>query len=425
MNTPQRAPAPRGGPAVGPWIALLAALASAPALAQAPVLAGHLRAQTLAVRAADIGPLAGSARVEPATDARPRGSTALEGEVRLAGKGLSAIVTLQRQRSQGGGAADDAVINELQASGGIDAWQFSAGRKIVGWDVGYAWRPNDVVQQEPRRTLLSSTAEGRPLLMAEHFDARTAWSAVWVNPGSSRQRRGADEPALALRAFHQDGAVDWHGFARWGARTGGSLGAAAAWVAADALELHASLRWVDEVDTRVSTAQGAALAHGDPWQPAAARHVAQALVGGTWTAASQVSLLAEAWWDGSAPASRSWRDWRERNHALSVLAAQGTAPVAAVAGNLRWQASAYGAAANLHPANAFVRLSWTHEAWQPALDLLWHPADGGRQWTAALAWQGDRWRLEGGWRQAAGPADAVLMQVPTRRSAWLASTWAF
>lgn len=405
------------------WVFIfLAELVAVPALAQAPALAGHLRAQAIGVRAAERGPLAEAATLEPATDARPRSSTALLGEVRLAAWGVSAIVTLQRERRSGGGTVDGTVVNELQASGGGDAWQFSAGRKIVGWDVGYAWRPNDVVQQEARRTLISTTAEGRPLLMAEHFGARTAWSLVWVNPGTSRQRRGADEPAMALRAFRQDGAVDWHGFARWGRRTGGSVGAAAAWVADEALELHASLRWAQEADTLVSALPGGSLARSDPWQHAAMRHVTQVLVGGTWTTSSQISLLAEAWWDGAAPTSHTWVDWRERN---LKLVGQGMAPTAAVAGNLRWQASAFGAAANLHRANAFARLSWRHEAWQPSLDLLWHPTDGGRQWTVALAWQGDRWRVEGGCRQTDGPVASLFRQLPTRRSAWLASSWPF
>ena len=45
--------------------------------------------------------------------------------------------------------------------------------------------------------------------------------------------------------------------------------------------------------------------------------------------------------------------------------------------------------------------------------------------TASLAWQGDRVRIDAGWRESGGPADAVLAQLPTRRTAYLAATWAF
>jgi hypothetical protein len=393
----------------------------------APAVSGQLRAEALAPRVADAGPLAAAAALDSDRSDLPRSSQALQGEWRLAGHGLTAVATLRQQRPYGGGASK-AWFNELQASGGSDNWQFSAGRKIVGWDVGYAWRPNDVVQQEARRTLLSTTPAGRPLLMAEHYTADVAWSAVWVNPGASRQRRGGSEPALALRAYRQAGAVDWHGFARWGVRTRGSLGAAAAWVASDALELHASARWVDDTDV-LAPAAGSDAAAGtlltrSPWQPAQARRAGQWLVGGTWTHASQLSLLAEAWWDGTAPSPDQWRKWRGRNLALASLA--GTpAPMAAVAGNLRWQADAFGAAGNLQRANLYARASWTRDAWKPELDVLLHPSDRGALWTAALGWQGDRWRLDTGWRQAAGPARSVLMRLPTRRMAWLAATWAF
>ena len=101
------------------------------------------------------------------------------------------------------------------------------------------------------------------------------------------------------------------------------------------------------------------------------------------------------------------------------------APAAAVAGNLAWQANAFSAASSLRQSNLFTRLSWQHEAWEPALDILYHPADGGRLVTASLLWKGDRVQVQGGVRVNAGPQSAVLMQTPTRRTGYLAGTWSF
>ena len=143
--------------------------------------------------------------------------------------------------------------------------------------------------------------------MAERFDADTAWSVVWVNPTQQAFATGAQEAALAARAYWHSGAVDWHVFARQGERSGASLGIAASWVASDALELHASVR-------------------GD-----------QQLIGGTWTNAQQISLLVEAW-----------------------------------------------------PKNMYARVSWQHERWQPALDMLYMPADQGVLATASMVWTGER-----------------------------------
>lgn len=283
----------------------------------------------------------------------PASYTTLEAELRASGRGVTAVATLQ-QRQTGSSSDNRAWFNELYASHDGGAWQFSAGKKIVAWDVGYGFRPNDMVQQEERRSLVSTTLEGRPLLLAEHFNAETAWSLVWVNPTGAVDDPGGKEPALATRFYQRTGAVDWYGFARSGAQTGTSMGAAVAWVASDALELHGSARLSDHAASQV-------------------------LLGGTWTTENQLSLLAEAWWDGTAALQR----------------------------------------------NLMLRLSWQHDAWQPALDVLYTPQDRGRVLTASLNWQGDRVQVQGGLRHYGGPAQSVLAQLPSRRQAYLALTWAF
>ena len=57
--------------------------------------------------------------------------------------------------------------------------------------------------------------------------------------------------------------------------------------------------------------------------------------------------------------------------------------------------------------------------------MLFTPADGGRVVTAALGWQGDRMRVDTGWRMYGGPADSLLAQTPTRRIAYVAGTWMY
>jgi hypothetical protein len=375
------------------------------------------------------GPVALANAVEPERVATFASGPTLQTELRASGRGVTGIATLQQQRLEGDRWRSTAWVNELYASGGGGAWQFSAGKRIVAWDVGYGFRPNDVVEQEVRRTLLATTPEGRPLLMAERFDASTAWSIVLVNPTKPHAERGAEEPALALRVYQRDGAVDWHGFARWGAHTRGSVGAAAAWVASEATELHASVRWLDSADSRAidSAAVAAApagLVRTDPWVEARIHPSTQALLGGTWTNAEQLSLLAEAWWDGTALSNGQWDGWNRRNRQLAALG--GTpAPLGAIAGNLAWQAQAFDAGTSLRRLNLFVRASWTLDKWQPAVDMLYTPADAGRVVTASLGWQGDRVRVDGGARLYGGPSDAVLAQLPTRRLAYLAVTWAF
>ena len=408
-------------------VAIAAGLVSAPC--GAVDVNGHVRPAYIGLTEAERGPLADANRLAPGTVATTRSGPEIDSEMRASGDGVTAVAWLQAQRREGDRWRARGHFDELYASGSVADWQLSAGKKIVAWDVGYAFRPNDVVEQEPRRLLLEPTPEGRTLVSAERFDASTAWSFVLVNPTHAHSERFAAEPAFAARVYQRDGAVDWHGFARVGAHTGASVGAASAWVANESIELHASARYLQRADSLMLDATTVAaaplgLVRIDPWTAATGHRIAQALVGGTWTNVEQVSLLGEAWWDGTALAGGAWDRWNARTRALASLAG-GPAPASAVAGNLAWQGSALGAATSVRRANLYARLSWQHEKWQPAIDMLWTPADAGHVITASLGWQGDRVRVDGGMRTYGGPSGAVLAQLPTKRIAYLAGTWSF
>lgn len=329
------------------------------------------------------------------------------------------------QRPDGQPAHSDARVNELYGSADLGAWQLSAGKKVLGWDVGYGFRPNDVVQQETRRTLLSTTQEGRPLLQLERFGAEDALSLVWVNPErlnhSDDSTRGPRESALALRGYQRFGALDAFGFARVGAHTGASLGTALAWVATDELELHASLRVLQRHDGwQIAPAAGTRAVAANPWQQATLGGTSQWLIGANWTGQLQQGLMVEYWHDGTALSDAEWDRWSLRNAALLGTAG----PAIRAAGNLAWQATPFNTP-SLRRDNLFLRLSWQPEHWQLAFDVLLNPEDRGRLLTASAQWQGDQWRINAAWRVAAGPDTALVKQLPTRRSVLLAATRSF
>jgi len=392
---------------------------------------GQLRLRVDDRQAATQGPLAQGAQLAPELITLPASSIAVESELRGRWNLLSAAVALRQERPESAAWHSDATVNELFASGDAGGWQFSAGRKIVAWDVGYGFRPNDVVQQEARRTLLTSTQQGRALVQAEHFDAHTAWSLVWVNPqrateGDASQAFGAEEQALAARVYAHVGAADWHGFARWGQHTRSSLGAATSWVASDGLELHASVRWAERADTLTIDPSAQGLVGSSPYRVTTQNNRQQFLLGSTWTAENKLSLIAEFWYDGTAASDAQWDAWNARNQQLTQTWVPGgpDALRRGVAGNLGWQAQAFGGQ-SLRRRNVFVRASWDHEGWQPSIDMLYMPADRGRVITAALGWQGDRLRVDVGWRVNAGPGDSVAAQLPVKRTVYAALTWAF
>jgi hypothetical protein len=422
---------PRSGLRLQPMLCALAWLAGAAAAEPATDHGAELRLRWDARHANRSGPLATAALLAPGIAApAPRSAVAdleLHGTWRPADAAaaplsLSTNALLQHEHPEGGPALNEARFNELHASADLGAWQASAGKKIVGWDVGHGFRPNDVVQQEERRSLLAVTPEGRPLLQLEHFGAETAATLVWVNPqrlhrSDSAQRFG-DEGALAARVYRRAGAADWHGFARHGSHTGTSLGAALAWVAGDELELHASVRALQRHD------QPAA---GNPWRAATRGSATQWLLGASWTGRQQQSLLAEGWHDGTALPDAEWDRWQARNTVLAATAAGDGTPQGlrtALAGTLAWQATPF-AATSLRRDNLFLLAAWQPGPWQLWADLLHTPADGGRACSTGLQWQGDHWRLTAALRSYGGPSDAVLAQLPQRRTGVLAASRAW
>jgi hypothetical protein len=420
---------------------LLVAAAAGTGVAAELDSSGELRLQLDARSANGAGPLAAANALAPGLAAAQGSGLRADAELRGSWhppatqpwlSALSSNVVLAASRAEGGPTSSRSRVNELHAASDLGAWQLGAGKRIVGWDVGYGFRPNDVVQQEERRTLLATTPEGRGLLQLERFGAEQAVSVVWVNPHhasrDTERQRGARESALAARWYLRDGAADWHLFSRWGHHTRASAGAALAWVAGDELELHASARALQRHDGWALDASTLdALVPANPWHQATLRRAAQGLLGASWTGAQRQSLLLEWWHDGTAPSNDQWDRWLQRNRALAAFGATPGLPAAALtaaAGNLAWQATPF-EGANLQRDNLFLRLSWSPEPWQLSFDALVTPADRGRALTLALQWQGDRLRLNAAWRVYGGPPDAVLAQLPQRRVGVLAATWAF
>lgn len=425
---------------VGAGVILLAGVVGR-ALAADPEVSGELRLQAEATSVNDIGPVAAANALVPGIVPIAGAGLRIEAELRGAWhpaatrpwlSSLAADVLLAANRLAGGPTDNASRINELYAGSDFGAWQFGIGKKIVGWDVGYGFRPNDVVEQERRRTLLPQTPEGRPLLELEHFGAEQAATLVWVNPNHAGEpddeQRGASENALAARWYTRQGAADWHAFVRWGEHTRASAGGAVAFVATDELELHGSARALQRHDGWLFDAQAAdAPVASNPWSQATLGHASQWLLGASWTGQQQQSLLLEYWYDGTTLSDDQWDRWMVRNQGLAAFGGLPGLPaglVHAAAGNLAWQATPLDVP-NLRRDNLFVRLAWQPDHWLLSADALITPADRGHIVTFGVQWQGDRLRLNAVLRTYGGPADSLFAQLPQRRVGVLAAAWAF
>lgn len=340
----------------------------------------------------------------------------LEATLRAVAGEWQGSATLRAARTNLDDGPNRLILDQLTYSPMIGSVRATLGKSVVSWDVGYAFRPNDLVQQEARRPLVQRTLEGRPLVMLEGFDADSAWLLA----GYRKQPRPEDsaptappETMLAARFYKHMGAADTYLFGGWGRVSGLSLGTAFSWVASESIELHGSYRSVQRYQTQSLSTVAAPITRTSPYANIQLGNANQALIGMTWTNEHKVSVIAEAWFDGTAPSNDFWRAWNGRSDAIrSTLLRNTSATVGGVAaGNLGGQASQLNVGV-LRRTNLFVRTSWTHEQWAPTLDVLYTPVDSGLVVTAALAWQGDRVRLEGGARFLGGARGSLYAQMP-------------
>ncbi len=406
---------------------VLAALLCAPACVMAgdTDFSGQVRGLVNSYSSNSVSPLAIANQLVPGLLSKNTQLGVVETELRASGKSINAVATVQGQINDGGRTQATAWLNELYGSLGDGAWQFSAGKKTIAWDVGYGFRPNDVVAQEKRRSLISTTVIGKPLASLDYFTANTSATLVWVNPGHAATTDIADEQALAARVYHRAGGVDLHGFGRYGQKSGGSLGTAASWVATDEMEIHGSVRFMQRNTGLRMNTDPALLQRTSRWQNSTQNNVVQAMLGANYTTESQHSFFLEAWWDGTALSDREWLDWNRRNLTLQGSVNYLPQMQQIIGYNLAWQNQALSASGNIRRKNVFARWSWQKNDWQPSLDILWTPEDNGRIITATLGWQGDRISINGGLRMYGGPGKAIVAQLPDSKTAYVSATWAF
>jgi len=349
----------------------------------------------------------------PANTRMNAGRDSLRGELALKARSgpWQGQATLTQSQQQPGGSLTQSLINEAYWSGQAADWHFTLGKKIVSWDVGQGFRPLDVIQQENRRTLNGATLEGVRVAMAERYAGDAALSLVIANPLKPQHASGRDEAAAALRYYLRRGNTDWHAVARWGRDTGARAGLAVASVVSDALEVHASLARAESLQRYVDDGSNYHLQTGKGgWQ---------GLAGLSWTSESQITLMTEYWHDSRALRSADWRTWQARTKGIPAWL-----PTDARSGMLADLAPPFGNA-NLRRDNVLLRAAWSDARWSPAADMVYTPADHGRVTTVSLAWQGDVFSMEGGYRRFDGPGSATVCNLPDRDRFYLWAKYPF
>jgi len=310
------------------------------------------------------------------------------------------------------------ILNELNYDFSLMGERFSLGKKIVSWDVGFGFRPLDLLQQENRRSIVSTTLEGIPYLSWEKFSGNSAWMLIYANPAQGKGEAAKNDESLALKYYLRDGTTDWHAVARLSERHHVETGAAVSSVPLESLELHGSLLYqtrYEQLYNALIGTSGSPLSNGDPMISHAREHGVKALAGFTLTGDSGFSLLGEAWYDAAAYSAADWRVLHDLTSKQVALLGQGVS-VTAVSGNIAYSLR-YFDRPNLLKENLLLRLSHRREGgeWEPALDILCTPADGGLTATASITYFGNHFRMDGGIRQFGGASGSAYRMIPEER----------
>jgi hypothetical protein len=402
-------------------VASLALLGSAQAvdLSAADVTLG-VRAMPEAHVARTDSPFAPASTLDGIGQDRGRG----EVDLSIRYRGLTADVAGRLTSRRGQPPLSEGVLNQLHYDVEALGAHLTVGKKVLSWDVGFGYRPLDVIQQEERRALVPFTLEGVPLVALERFGADDAWTLVYANPLRGRAAAARDDESGALRYYRRLGPLDAHALVRWSLRTRLESGAAFTAVLGDALELHGSYLYQQRTERRVDALVGqpdGALAAGDPSVVRVCRDGMAGLVGATLTPGWNLSILAEAWLDPRASTRSEWRDMSRLAVAQRALLNDPSTPREAVLGNLAFGARFFDRP-NLLRQNVLLRVSGKWDRFEPAVDVLLTPEDRGWVATGAVAWEGEESRLEVGARMFGGPVDAAYRLYPER--AILYASWA-
>ncbi|MBS1196321.1 MAG: hypothetical protein H6R18_106 [Proteobacteria bacterium] len=360
-----------------------------------------------------------------------------EEEVRGKLGSVSVLLTGSFSGQEGQNPKTRLVANEAFIDFGSGADRFTIGKKILSGDVGYAFRPIDVVQREARMQLIPKALEGIPNLMWEHYSGQQAWSLIIANPDRNRGPEPNKDGSLTLRYFNRIGVTDLHGVARYSSRYRLEAGAAFSSVPESSLEIHGSFlvqqRGERTVPIRLPANANPILllarSADDPniMISESLKNPAKALLGATWTTDNGWSVLAETWWDGTAPKPADWQNLVRQTQIRNAMLGMPGIPAEGVNGALALSTRMFQNPSSTRRGN-LLRVSWTDPAgsgWSTALDVLQRPQGGGWIATLSAAWVADKLRIEGGYRRYGGSANSVYRLLPEHQVIFAGISLAF
>ena len=317
-------------------------------------------------------------------------------------------------------------LNELFYDTSVKNWEVSLGKKLLGYGVGYGFRPTDIIQKQTRRTFLPTQSQGIPSLIIEKFTLTGTLSFVYAIEGSwELEKVDIERHNFAVRPYILLGNWDVMGIVH--ADDGGefNIGSALNRVFGESWKLHTELLYKTQYHYWENHLKENENYAGDPMYEKKKKSGAlQSVFGLYYSGKSKIGLLTEYWYDGTAYSADDWDRHIEIAKEQNKLLENPFLPDDArgqIQDRIKSLSKAY-LPTNLLTHNIFLRLEYSADKFDPTFDWLFTPQDFGSVFTFQIESEiSGRQKLNLGYRFFDGPADSAFGASPMDWS--LFATW--
>lgn len=307
-------------------------------------------------------------------------------------------------------------VKEFVLASNLGEWEWSVGRRISSFGLGYAFRPLDLIQQQDLLTHEQESLTGVNQLSLETYRDLDSFGLYLVNPGQYNSDKPSKRSALLGRYAASRELIDWQTILRYSEDNRLQAGVGGIRIINNALSLHGSLLWSSRYQrwlNQLATEDASLLAETDPWFQQTYNNGVNGMLGANWTWSDKQNLIVEYWHNDFALSGQQWREH------LSLMQAQkrllsldnpSAVPAEVIEGNIAWSARVFANFSRMQN-NLMTRWSYSGDKVQPRLTLLYSPDDAGLMTEASFTVDDYALKFLAGIRYFSGPDDSAYSQL--------------
>ena len=307
-------------------------------------------------------------------------------------------------------------VKEFVLASNLGEWEWSAGRRISSFGLGYAFRPLDLIQQQDLLTHEQESLTGVNQLALETYRELDSVGLYLVNPEQLNSDKRHKRPAILGRYAASRQLMDWQTLLRYSEDNRIQAGIGGIRIINNALSLHGSLLWSSRYQRSLNqlTLTGSSLlSDTDPWIQQTYKNGFNGMLGINWTWFDKQNLIVEYWHNNFALSRQQWREHLSLMQAQKQLLSSDTAsavPAEVIEGNIAWSARVFANSSRMQN-NLMTRWSYSGDKVQPRLTLLYSADDASLMSEVSFSVDEYAIKFLTGIRYFSGPDDSAYSQL--------------